>query len=41
MYLQRCFYRGGFGESTGYGFGRKVGRKLFERENSRFFKRSI
>lgn len=27
------------GESTGYVFGRKVGRKLFERENSRFFKR--
>ncbi len=27
------------GESTGYIFGRKVGRKLFERENSRFFKK--
>ena len=27
------------GESTGYVFGRKVGRKLFERENSRFFKK--
>lgn len=27
------------GESTGYLFGRKVGRKLFERENSRFFKK--
>ena len=27
------------GDSTGYAFGRKVGRKLFERENSRFFKK--
>lgn len=27
------------GESTGYLFGRKVGRKLFERRNSRFFRR--
>lgn len=27
------------GDSTGYAFGHKVGRKLFERENSRFFKK--
>lgn len=27
------------GESTGYVFGRKVGRKLFERENTRLFKK--
>ncbi len=27
------------GESTGYVFGRKVGRRLFERENTRLFKR--
>lgn len=27
------------GDSTGYAFGRRVGRKLFERENSRFFKK--
>jgi len=27
------------GDSTGYAFGHKVGRKLFEKENSRFFKR--
>lgn len=27
------------GESTGYIFGRKVGRKLFDRENSRLFKK--
>ncbi len=26
------------GDSTGYAFGSKVGRKLFERENSRFFR---
>ncbi|MFZ1258625.1 MAG: VTT domain-containing protein [Candidatus Saccharimonas sp.] len=26
------------GESTGYWFGRKVGRKLFERKNSKFFR---
>lgn len=27
------------GDSTGYAFGRRVGRKLFERENARFFKK--
>lgn len=27
------------GESTGYAFGRKVGRKLFERKNSRIFRK--
>lgn len=27
------------GESTGYWFGRKVGRRLFERENTRFFRK--
>ena len=27
------------GDSVGYTFGHKVGRKLFERENSRFFKK--
>lgn len=27
------------GDSTGYAFGHKVGRKLFEKENSRFFKK--
>lgn len=27
------------GDSTGYAFGHKVGRKLFERENSRLFKK--
>src|SRR5690349_10394843 len=26
------------GDSTGYAFGSRVGRKLFERENSRFFR---
>ena len=27
------------GDSVGYAFGRRVGRKLFEKENSRFFKK--
>ena len=27
------------GDSTGYAFGHKVGRKLFERKNARFFKK--
>ena len=27
------------GDSTGYAFGRRVGRRLFERENTRFFKK--
>lgn len=27
------------GDSTGYAFGHKVGRKLFERDNSRFFRK--
>ena len=29
------------GDSVGYAFGHKVGRKLFERKNSRFFKKKI
>ena len=33
------FVAAALGESTGYLFGRKVGRKLFERRNSRFFRR--
>lgn len=32
------FLAAALGESTGYIFGRKVGRKLFERKNSRFFR---
>jgi membrane-associated protein len=32
------FIAAALGESTGYLFGRKVGRKLFERKNSRFFR---
>ena len=27
------------GDSTGYAFGHRVGRKLFERENTKFFKK--
>ncbi len=33
------FIAAALGESTGYFFGKKVGRKLFERENSRFFRK--
>jgi membrane-associated protein len=32
------FIAAALGESTGYLFGRKIGRKLFERKNSRFFR---
>ncbi len=33
------FLAAALGESTGYLFGKKVGRKLFERKNSRFFRK--
>ncbi len=33
------FIAASLGQSTGYIFGKKVGRKLFERKNSRFFRR--
>lgn len=39
VFVLLLFLAAVLGESTGYVFGRKVGRKLFERENSRFFKR--
>ncbi|MFZ1812008.1 MAG: VTT domain-containing protein [Candidatus Saccharimonadales bacterium] len=39
LFVALLFLAAVLGESTGYLFGRKVGRKLFERENSRFFKR--
>lgn len=32
------FLAAALGDSTGYEFGKRVGRKLFERQNSRFFK---
>src|SRR5262245_37049344 len=34
-----CFIAAVTGDSVGYSFGRRVGRRLFERENSRFFKK--
>lgn len=33
------FVAASLGQSTGYLFGQKVGRKLFDRENSRFFRK--
>ena len=33
------FVAASLGQSTGYLFGKKVGRKLFERENTRFFRK--
>lgn len=33
------FIAASLGQSTGYLFGKKVGRKLFERNNSRFFRK--
>ncbi len=39
LFVLLLFIAAVLGESTGYLFGRKVGRKLFERENSRFFKK--
>ena len=33
------FIAAALGESTGYLFGRKIGRKLFDRENSRLFRK--
>jgi membrane-associated protein len=35
-----CFIAAVFGNFTGYAFGHRVGRKLFERPDSRFFKRA-
>lgn len=32
-----CFAAAVIGDSVGYAFGRRVGRRLFQRENSRFF----
>jgi membrane-associated protein len=33
------FVAASLGQSTGYLFGKKVGRKLFDRENTRFFRK--
>ena len=37
LFVLMLFIAAALGDSTGYAFGRRVGRKLFERENSRFF----
>ncbi len=39
LFVALLFLCAAAGESTGYWFGRKVGRKLFTRENSRFFRK--
>ncbi len=39
LFLLLIFIAAVLGDSVGYTFGRRVGRKLFERENSRFFKK--
>lgn len=39
IFVLLLFVAAVLGDSTGYAFGRKVGRKLFLRKNSRFFKR--
>lgn len=39
LFVLLIFIAAVLGDSVGYTFGRRVGRKLFERENSRFFKK--
>jgi len=39
MFAFLLFLAASLGQSTGYLFGKKVGRKLFDRENSRFFRK--
>ncbi|MFZ1488141.1 MAG: VTT domain-containing protein [Candidatus Saccharimonas aalborgensis] len=39
LFVFLLFLAAALGESTGYLFGKKVGRKLFERPNTRFFRR--
>ena len=38
LFVGMLFIAAVLGDSVGYAFGRRVGRKLFERPNSRFFK---
>lgn len=38
LFVLLLFLAAALGETTGYWFGRKVGRKLFTRKNSRFFR---
>ncbi len=39
LFVFLLFIAAALGDSTGYAFGQKAGRKLFERENSRFFRK--
>jgi membrane-associated protein len=39
LFVFLLFLAASLGQSTGYLFGKKVGRKLFERDNSRFFRK--
>ena len=39
IFVAMLFVAAVLGDSTGYAFGHKVGRKLFERPNSKFFKK--
>lgn len=39
VFVLLLFLAAVFGDSVGYAFGKKVGRKLFERENTRFFRK--
>lgn len=39
LFALLLFIAASLGQSTGYLFGKKVGRKLFDRENSRFFRK--
>ncbi len=39
LFVALLFIAAVLGDSVGYAFGRRVGRKLFEKENSRFFKK--
>lgn len=39
LFVLLLFIAAALGDSVGYAFGKKVGRRLFERPNSRFFRR--
>lgn len=39
LFAALLFVAAALGESTGYLFGKKIGRKLFNRENTRFFRK--
>lgn len=39
VFVLLLFVAASLGQSTGYLFGKKVGRKLFDRENTRFFRK--